>query len=84
MVDVDGRQTAEVVTLVHNDGDIPRDMLPHLFEPFHVTKQRSARPEGLGLGLYIVQHIVMAHGGKVDVCSSKGDGTTFRVSLPRA
>jgi signal transduction histidine kinase len=84
VVDIDGRATSEVRVLVHNDGDIPRDVMPHLFEPFHVSKRRKARPEGLGLGLYIVQHIVRAHGGRVDVRSGKGDGTTFRVTLPRA
>ena len=59
-------------------------MLPRLFEPFHESKRRPSRPEGLGLGLYIVQQIVLAHCGNVDVRSGEGDGTTFSVRLPRA
>jgi len=84
LVDIDGRATSEISVLVHNDGDIPRDVIPHLFEPFHASKRGTSRPDSLGLGLYIVQHIVLAHGGSVDVRSGKGDGTTFRVTLPRA
>jgi signal transduction histidine kinase len=85
VVDIDGRARSEVRVQVHNDGDIPGDVMPHLFEPFHASKRRTARrPESLGLGLYIVQHIVLAHGGSVNVRSGKGDGTTFQVTLPRA
>jgi signal transduction histidine kinase len=38
---------------------------------------------GLGLGLYITQHIVGVHGGEVDLQSAAGSGATFRVRLPR-
>jgi signal transduction histidine kinase len=39
--------------------------------------------EGLGLGLYIVRQLVLAHGGAIDVTSTDAEGTTFRVTLPR-
>lgn len=72
----------EVVTLeVTNLGNpIPPERMPHLFDPFR--KSGAASP-GLGLGLYIVQEIVRAHGGVVGVASSEAKGTTFTVRLPR-
>ena len=69
---------------VHNGGaPIPGDLLPHIFDPFRraATKEPSA---GLGLGLYIAQQIVIAHGGEMTVESNVADGTTFRVRLPEA
>jgi signal transduction histidine kinase len=72
----------EVVTLeVTNLGNpIPPERLPHLFDPFRKSGSASS---GLGLGLYIVQEIVRAHGGVVGVASSEAKGTTFTVRLPR-
>ncbi len=57
---------------------IPAEVVPHLFEP----GRRDARSSGLGLGLFIVQQIVLAHGGHMEVSSGAG-GTVFRVALPR-
>src|SRR5262249_35485797 len=58
---------------------IPAKQLPHIFEPLYTTK-----PEGTGLGLYLMQEIVAAHGGKMTVESVVGQGTTFTLTLPRA
>jgi signal transduction histidine kinase len=58
---------------------IPAAQLPHIFEPLYTTK-----PEGTGLGLYIVREIVMAHAGEITVQSVEGHGTTFLLILPRA
>jgi signal transduction histidine kinase len=58
---------------------IPAEQLGQIFEPLYTTK-----PEGTGLGLYIVQEIVEAHGGQVTVDSVVGQGTTFTVTLPLA
>jgi PAS domain S-box-containing protein len=57
---------------------IPEHLLPGIFDSFFTT-----RPEGLGLGLYICRNIVMEHGGRIDVESRAGEGTTFTVWLPR-
>jgi PAS domain S-box-containing protein len=67
---------------VHNDGaPIPPSLLPRLFEAFERGNAKDSA--GLGLGLYIVKHIVEAHGGRVQVRSADGDGTTFSVLWPR-
>lgn len=55
-------------------------LLARLFEPFR--RGDSARGGGLGLGLYIVEQIVRAHGGSIGVTSDES-GTTFTVELPR-
>jgi len=68
---------------VQNEGEpIPESLRPHLFEPF---RRGSVRTDSLGLGLYIVQEIVGAHGGHVEVMSPDSEGkTTFVVELPLA
>jgi signal transduction histidine kinase len=71
---------------VHNPGaSIPPDRLATLFEPFRRTEGEvtGKRRSGLGLGLYIVREIILAHGGQVSVRSVQGWGTTFTVLLPQ-
>jgi signal transduction histidine kinase len=72
-----------VLLSVSNKGSIAAELLPHLFDPFRGTRERhSGRYGGLGLGLYIVQQIVIAHGGRIDVFSGTNDTTTFTVEFP--
>jgi PAS domain S-box-containing protein len=75
----------QVVLEVHNQGKpIPSELMPQLFEPFRRGPQSSRTAKtSYGLGLYIVQEIVHAHGGTIDVRSNIEEGTTFTVSLPR-
>lgn len=70
---------------VHNEGEpIPEALRGSLFEPFHRTEDsRREAGTGLGLGLYIVAQIVQAHGGQVEVRSTREEGTCFTVMLPR-
>jgi PAS domain S-box-containing protein len=75
-----------VVLAVHNRGPpIPPEAVPHLFEPMKrgIGAGRSSKHKSVGLGLYIVQQIVLAHGGTIEVGSSEAEGTTFIVRLPR-
>ena len=62
---------------------ISRDDLPRVFERFYkADKARSG--EGTGLGLALVKHIVLSHGGDVSVESEEGRGSTFSFTLPLA
>jgi signal transduction histidine kinase len=64
---------------------IPEEDLAQLFERFYrVDKDRSRATGGSGLGLAISRQIVEMHGGKLSVKSEVGEGSTFRVRLPRA
>jgi len=56
---------------------IPDDIRSHLFEPFFTNK-----PNGTGLGLSISAHIVTQHGGQIEVESTEGQGSVFRIVLP--
>jgi signal transduction histidine kinase len=77
---IDG-QAAEQVTLeVENRGTIPKDTLAVLFSPF---KPRGKNSRGLGLGLYIIDQVVLAHGGRVHVDEPAPGKTRFSVWLPR-
>jgi PAS domain S-box-containing protein len=80
---IDGTDPDRVCLTIHNDGVIPPEVLPRLFEPMSGREPRRARPHGLGLGLFITSQIVRAHGGTVSARSSEHEGTTFTVVLPR-
>jgi two-component system, NtrC family, sensor kinase len=70
----------EIQLTVRDDGmGIPADVIPQLFEPFMTTKEVG---KGVGLGLAISKGIVDRHGGKIEVDSQAGRGTTFRITLP--
>ena len=65
------------VSVGDTGGGIPQEQIARIFEPFYTTKKK-----GTGLGLMIVQRIVRAHGGKIEVESRVGQGTMFRIWLP--
>lgn len=65
------------VSVADTGGGIPQDEVNRIFEPFYTTKKK-----GSGLGLMIVQRIVRAHQGRIELESQVGRGTTFRIWLP--
>ena len=75
-------QEARVEIRDHGPG-IPPEALPRLFERFYrVGSPGTSGVEGLGLGLYVTRSLVEAHGGRVQVHSVPGEGTTFSFTLP--
>jgi signal transduction histidine kinase len=68
-----------VVTVSDTGCGIPGENLSRVFDPFFTTKEPG---KGVGLGLAVVYGIVTRHGGRVDVDSRIGVGTTFEVHLP--
>jgi signal transduction histidine kinase len=85
-VQLSTRANGATVTLeIHNDGEpIPEQDLSQVFDRFYQTDPaRSSGAAHTGLGLAIVRELVQAHGGDIAVRSSRSDGTTFTVRLPR-
>jgi len=62
---------------------IPQGDLPRIFERFYrVDRSRTSSSGGIGLGLAIVRHVAINHGGDVEVESMEGEGSTFTLRLP--
>ncbi|HVP63753.1 MAG TPA: ATP-binding protein, partial [candidate division Zixibacteria bacterium] len=71
---------SEVELQVRDDGTgIPPELMNKIFEPFTTTKEVG---KGVGLGLAVAKGVVERHGGRIEVDSELGVGTTFRVFLP--
>ncbi len=72
----------EIVFIVRDSGEgIPKEHLPHVFDRYWTVKEGN--PTGTGLGLYITQGIVEAHGGQIVAESEPGQGSEFRFTVPR-
>lgn len=72
-----------VLTVADRGPGIAPEHLPHLTRRFYRTDPgRSRASGGTGLGLAIVKHIVERHGGRLDIASILGEGTTVSVTLP--
>ena len=78
------REGQMAVVAIRDTGvGIPAEDIPFIFERFYrVDKSRSRVEGGTGLGLAICRHIAEAHGGKIEVASQVGAGSTFSVWLP--
>ena len=70
---------------VHNEGEpISADLVPEIFQPLTTRARSGTERDGhLGLGLYIAHRIVQAHGGTIEVTSTRERGTNFIVRIPR-
>jgi two-component system, OmpR family, phosphate regulon sensor histidine kinase PhoR len=75
---------AMIAISIKDDGEgIPREAIPRLTERFYrVDVKRSRERGGTGLGLAIVKHIVNRHGGRLNIESRPGEGSTFTIFLP--
>jgi PAS domain S-box-containing protein len=70
----------EIVVEVRDNGvGIPPEVLPRIFDPFFTTRPVG---RGRGLGLSVTHAIVAAHGGRIEIDSSAGSGSGFRIFLP--
>ena len=69
------------VEIIDTGAGIPRENLNRIFDPFFTTKSSG---RGTGLGLSVSYGIVKEHAGKVDVRSTPGKGTSFRLEFPVA
>jgi heavy metal sensor kinase len=82
-VSVERKGDTAVVAIRDSGIGIPEEHIPHIFERFYrVDEARSRAEGGTGLGLSICQHIAQVHGGRIEVESQVGQGSTFSVFLP--
>ncbi|NIQ08464.1 MAG: PAS domain-containing sensor histidine kinase, partial [Gammaproteobacteria bacterium] len=80
-VSQDEEQT--VISVEDHGIGIPEHELKSIFEPFHRLDTGDTRSTGgVGLGLSVTREIVSLHGGKIEVRSTEGLGSTFNVTLP--
>jgi signal transduction histidine kinase len=78
-------QNKEILVEVADNGiGIPQEHLPRIFDEFYrVDGRRNAPIKGAGLGLAIVKKLVETHGGSIVAESRFGEGSLFRISLPK-
>jgi signal transduction histidine kinase len=77
-------ESSSCVTVQDTGVGIPEEAIPHLFEKFYRVHESEALIAGTGLGLSICKEIVQGHGGRMEVKSQLGVGTSFSVILPRS
>jgi two-component system, NtrC family, sensor histidine kinase HydH len=73
----DGPDAGVIVEVSDTGGGIPEPVLASVCEPFFTT-----RPEGTGLGLAIAKRYMEQNGGRLEIVSRPGEGTTVRLRLP--
>ncbi len=69
-----------LLTVEDTGHGIPPTIIDRIFDPFFTTKEHT---EGTGMGLSVAHGIIKSHGGSIDVASRPGEGTTFRIYLPK-
>jgi len=79
-----GEESAVVLSVSNRGPPIPQALLPSLFEPMQRGTAEGTERRSIGLGLFIVDQIVRAHEGHIQVISTEQDGTVFHLRLPRS
>jgi len=79
-VGTEGHEKKVTVTVRDNGTGMPDEILKKIFDPFFTTKSGT---QGTGLGLSISHEIIQEHGGRIEVETEDGEGTEFRITLPR-
>jgi signal transduction histidine kinase len=85
LIQISGRAEADFVVLRINDAGpgLTEEQLAQLFQPYYRVEAVPHNPlTGADLGLFVVKYLVEAHGGRLEVSSQSGQGTTFTVHLP--
>ena len=85
MVSLQQTEDEGVISVCDQGVGIAEETLPHIFEQFYRGPQAEVQPglhTSAGLGLYLCQHIVEQHNGRIEVTSSPGKGSIFSVVLP--
>ncbi len=78
------KNSSVIIEIIDTGIGIPEEHIDRIFERFYVVnKSRSRKLGGTGLGLSIVKHIVLLHGGKIEVKSEVGKGSKFTITLPQ-
>jgi signal transduction histidine kinase len=82
-VDITAQERVKEVSILVRDSGIgiAAEEIPHIWERLY-RSDKSRAERGLGLGLSLVKAIVQAHGGRMEVDSQLGGGSTFRLTLP--
>lgn len=75
--------TEAIVTIVDRGAGLTAEEIAELFQPFARALRTARRKQGTGLGLFSVRKIMEAHGGRIELDSTPGQGTTVRVALPK-
>jgi signal transduction histidine kinase len=76
---VEAHDGKEAAIVVRDTGvGIPADKIKKIFLPFFTTKDN-----GVGMGLALTHKVITSHGGRIEVESREGKGTTFTVTLPK-
>ena len=79
---VPGAREAQI-RIADNGPGIAQEDLPHIFDRFYKADKAHTVGKGTGLGLAIVAQVVEDHNGSIQIESTPGEGTAFRISLPR-
>jgi len=84
VVRAEAQETTACISVQDTGTGIPDEAVPHIFEKFYRVRETEGRVSGTGLGLAICKEIVQGHGGRMEVKTAMGEGSTFSVFLPRS